>query len=72
MIDKNHLRNTMLALTEAELEQAHKTYERFLSAARLDRTEPIEMTNRAKQKPPPILLRRSMTASIKWKPKSQR
>ena len=35
MIDKNHLRNTMLALTEAELEQAHKTYERFLSAARL-------------------------------------
>lgn len=24
MIDKNHLRNTMLALTEAELEQAHK------------------------------------------------
>ena len=42
MIDKNHLRNTMLALTEAELEQAHKTYERFLSAARLDRTEPIE------------------------------
>lgn len=25
MIDKNHLRNTMLALTEAELEQAHKT-----------------------------------------------
>lgn len=42
MIDKNHLRETMLALTEAELAQAHKTYERFLSAARLDRTETIE------------------------------
>lgn len=33
MIDKSHLRSTMLALTEAELAQAHKTYERFLSAA---------------------------------------
>lgn len=42
MIDKSHLRETMLALTEAELTQAHKTYERFLSSARLDRTETIE------------------------------
>jgi transcription elongation GreA/GreB family factor len=42
MIDKSHLRETMLALTEAELAQAHKTYERFLSSARLDRTETIE------------------------------
>lgn len=42
MIDKNHLRDTMLALTKEELTQAHKTYERFLSAARLDRTETIE------------------------------
>ena len=32
--------------------------------------EPPE--NPARFKPPPILLRRSMTASIKWKPKSQR
>ena len=37
MIDKSHLRTTMLALTEAELAQAHKTYERFLAAARRDR-----------------------------------
>lgn len=29
MIDKSHLRSTMLALTEAELAQAHKTYERL-------------------------------------------
>jgi transcription elongation GreA/GreB family factor len=42
MIDKTHLRDTMLALTEAELAQAQKNYERFLSSARLDRTEPIE------------------------------
>jgi hypothetical protein len=42
MIDKNYLRETMLALTEAELAQAHKTYEQFLAAARLDRFEPIE------------------------------
>ncbi len=42
MIDKSHLRETMLALTEADLAQAHKTYERFLSSARLDRTETIE------------------------------
>lgn len=42
MIDKSHLRETMLALTESELAQAHKNYERFLAAARLDRSEPIE------------------------------
>lgn len=47
MIDKSHLRETMLALTEAELEQAHKTYERFLASARLDRTEPIESDEQA-------------------------
>ncbi len=47
MIDKSHLRSTMLALTEAELAQAHKTYERFLSAARLDRSEPVENDEQA-------------------------
>ena len=47
MIDKSHLRATMLALTEAELAQAHKTYERFLAAARLDRFEPVENDEQA-------------------------
>ena len=47
MIDKSHLRATMLPLTEAELAQAHKTYERFLSGARLDRSEPIENDEQA-------------------------
>ena len=47
MIDKSHLRTTMLALTEAELAQAHKTYERFLAAARLDRFEPVENDEQA-------------------------
>jgi len=41
------LRTTMLALTEAELAQAHKTYERFLAAARLDRFEPVENDEQA-------------------------
>lgn len=47
MIDKSHLRTTMLALTETELTQAHKTYERFLTAARLDQSEPIESDEQA-------------------------
>ena len=47
MIDKSHLRTTMLALTGAELTQAHKTYERFLAAARLDRFEPVENDEQA-------------------------
>ena len=47
MIDKSHLRTTMLALTEAELAQAHKTYERFLAAARLDRFKPVENDEQA-------------------------
>lgn len=42
MIDKKHLRETMLALTEAELAQALEKYEQFLAAAQLDRSEPIE------------------------------
>jgi hypothetical protein len=47
MIDKNHLRTTMRALTEAELAQAHKKYEQFLAAARLDQSEPIERDEQA-------------------------
>jgi len=47
MIDKNHLRETMLALTEAELAQAHEKYEQFLRAARLDRLEPVESGEQA-------------------------
>ena len=47
MIDKNHLRQTMLELTEAELEQARETYERFLASARLDQTEPVENDEQA-------------------------
>lgn len=47
MIDKTHLRNTMLALTEAEMAQAHKKYEQFLGSARLDRTETIESGDQA-------------------------
>ena len=47
MIDKSHLRTTMLALTGAELTQAHKTYERFLASARLDRFEPVEYDEQA-------------------------
>ena len=50
MIDKSHLRTTMLALTGAELTQAHKTYERFLASARLDRSEPIENDEQAQAK----------------------
>ena len=72
MIDKNHLRNTMLALTEAELEQAPKPMSDFSAPRGWIARNRLKMTNRAKQKPPPIWPRRSMTASIKWKPKSQR
>ncbi|WP_247716841.1 GreA/GreB family elongation factor [Gymnodinialimonas ceratoperidinii] len=37
----------MLKLTEADLAQATKKYEQFLSSARLDRTEPIESDEQA-------------------------
>lgn len=47
MIDKAHLRETMLALSEAELKQAHKTYESFLLSAQLDRSETIESGQQA-------------------------
>lgn len=42
MIDKSHLRTTMLALSNAELKQAHESYEQFLTGAMLDRSETIE------------------------------
>lgn len=42
MIDKEHLRQSMLNLTEAELAQTEKTYGEFLSSARLDQSEPVE------------------------------
>jgi len=41
-MNKEHLKATMLALTEAELQQAQHEYAEFLSAARTERTEPIE------------------------------
>lgn len=46
-MDKAHLKETMLALTEAELAQATKKYEQFLGSARLDRSEPIESDEQA-------------------------
>ncbi len=47
MIDKEHLRATMMALAEADLAQAKRKYAQFLEAARLDRTEPIEADEQA-------------------------
>lgn len=47
MIDKQKLHAKMLALTEAELSQAHTKYEQFLAEARLDRTEVIERDEHA-------------------------
>jgi hypothetical protein len=41
-LNKQHLRSTMLALTEQELAQAEGEYERFLAAARTTRTEPVD------------------------------
>ena len=41
MIDKSHLRDTMRALTEAELLQTRQSYQRFLVAAQIDRSEPV-------------------------------
>ena len=46
-MDKAHLKDTMLALTEAELAQAVKKYEQFLASARLDRSETIETDEQA-------------------------
>jgi transcription elongation GreA/GreB family factor len=47
MIDKQKLQTVMLALTEAELAQAHVKYEQFLAEARLDRSEVIERDEQA-------------------------
>lgn len=50
MINKEKLRETMLALTEAELAQAHEDYEEFLRSAQLDRTESIDIDEHAQAK----------------------
>lgn len=47
MIDKQQLQTVMLALTEADLAQAHAKYQQFLAEARLDRTEVIERDEHA-------------------------
>lgn len=41
MIDKKSLRETMLALTGKDLEQAQHKYEQFLARARVERDEPV-------------------------------
>ncbi|MGH1578835.1 hypothetical protein [Planktotalea sp.] len=41
-MDKSHVKETMLALTEAELAQAEQKYQVFLAAARLERNETID------------------------------
>jgi hypothetical protein len=46
-MNKLHLKETMLALTEAEMAQAGKKYQAFLTAARLDPLEPIESDEQA-------------------------
>lgn len=46
-MDKAHLKETMLKLTEAELAQATKKYAQFLGSARLDRSETIESDEQA-------------------------
>ena len=69
MIDKSHLRTTMLALTEAELAQAHKT----LNASLLPRGWIVlnrsRTTNRRRPKLPPIWQKRLMTLSTKRRPR---
>jgi len=46
-MDKLALREKMMALTEAEMAQAHAKYESFLASARLDRSETIENDEQA-------------------------
>ncbi len=41
-MNKDHIKQTMLALSEEELEHATRHYQRFLLGTRLDPTEPIE------------------------------
>lgn len=46
-MNKVHVKEAMLALTEADMAQAEQKYQVFLSAARLDRTETIESDEQA-------------------------
>ena len=54
-MDKTHLKQAMLSLTEAELTQAAKKYEQFLGSARLDRSEPIENDEQAQAETASVL-----------------
>ncbi|MBO6901784.1 MAG: hypothetical protein JJ864_10600 [Rhizobiaceae bacterium] len=54
-MDKTHLKQTMLSLTEAELSQAARKYQQFLGTARLDRSEPIENDEQAQAETASIL-----------------
>lgn len=45
--NKDHIRETMLSLETAALQSARDNYLDYVSAARLDRTEPIENDERA-------------------------
>lgn len=47
MIDKDKLRDAMLALEEAELAHAREAYEEYLREAKLDRSEPVETGDQA-------------------------
>jgi hypothetical protein len=46
-MNKSHVKETMLALTEADMAQAEHKYQVFLASARLDRTETIEIDEQA-------------------------
>lgn len=46
-MNKSHVKETMLALTEADMAQAEQKYRVFLASARLDRTETIESDEQA-------------------------
>ena len=47
-MDKSHVEETMLALTQGEMAQAEQKYQVFLGSARLDRSETIESDERAR------------------------
>lgn len=46
-MNKSHVKETMLALTEADMSQTEQKYQVFLASARLDRTETIESDEQA-------------------------
>ena len=49
-LDKAHVKETMLALTEAQMAQAEEKYQVFLAFARLDHSETIEADGQAQAK----------------------